>query len=286
MTPRDQLAAIFRDTQSQWEEDLYLKEMIESSKRGTKLFEEDDYPSLPEPEGDKQAAIAVSQSRTFERAAQYREWFPRQKVAVLNFASATRPGGGVTGGSSAQEESLCRCSTLYATLDQPWLFRSFYKKNREAANPLHTDACIYSPNVVICKSDERFPKRLPPSEYQVVDVISCAAPNLRRKPGNAFNPEQGNAVNISREELYQLHLQRAKHILHIAAFQKVDVLILGAFGCGAFENDPETVAAAHREALKSYRQYFDMIDYAIFTSPDETQNFLAFQRALSEEIAH
>ena len=56
----------------------------------------------------------------------------------------------------------------------------------------------------------------------MVDVISCAAPNLRQNPNNFFNPEGGAAVNLSDEDLYALHLQRAKHIMHIAASQIYD----------------------------------------------------------------
>lgn len=115
--------------------------------------------------------------------------YPGRKIAVLNFASATKPGGGVINGSSAQEESLCRCSTLYPTLDRRFLWQSYYDVNRAAGDVLHTDACIYSPGIVICKTDENFPERMPQEDWVTVDVISCAAPNLRNTPANLYNPE-------------------------------------------------------------------------------------------------
>ena len=83
---------------------------------------------------------------------------------------------------------------------------------------------------------------------------------------------------ILAEELYQIHLKRAKHILHIAALNNVEILILGAFGCGAFRNDPNVVAKAYKDALEEYKKSFFLIDFAIYTRPDEEENYLAFKR--------
>ena len=198
-------------------------------------------------------------------------------MAVLNFASATNPGGGVKSGSSAQEESLCRCSTLYPTLNQRWLWDQYYLPNREANDPLHTDVCIYSPDVVICKTDESIPQRLPEERFVTVDVLTCAAPNLRPTPGNRHNPDASRAASVTRQQLFELHVKRAKHILHVAAASGVDCLVLGAFGCGAFQNDPNVVARAYAVALKEYRHYFDTIEFAIYCREWETENYNAFK---------
>ena len=205
------------------------------------------------------------------------EAHPDAKIAVLNFASATNPGGGVKSGSSAQEESLCRCSTLYPTLNQRRLWDQYYQPNREANDPLHTDVCIYSPNVVICKTDESIPQRLPEEQFVTVDVVTCAAPNLRQRPGNYHNPDASKAASITRQQLFDLHVKRAKHILHVAAANEVDCLVLGAFGCGAFENNPSIVAKAYAVALEEYRRRFDVIEFAIYCRDWETQNFDAFR---------
>lgn len=196
---------------------------------------------------------------------------------MLNFASATNPGGGVKTGSSAQEESLCRCSTLYPTLNQRWLWDQYYLPNREADDALHTDVCIYSPDVVICKTDESIPQRLPEEQFVTVDVVTCAAPNLRRVPGSRHVPDASNAASISKQELLQLHIQRAKHILHVAAANHVDCLVLGAFGCGAFENDPNVVARAYAVAIEEYRHHFEVIEFAIYCREWETDNYNAFK---------
>ena len=74
---------------------------------------------------------------------------------------------------------------------------------------------------------------------------------------------------------------RAKHILHIAAANNADALILGAFGCGAFANDPNAVAKACKDALQDYRQYFSLVEFAVYCRPGETENYDAFKRIIS-----
>ena len=81
---------------------------------------------------------------------------------------------------------------------------------------------------------------------------------------------------------YDIHLKRAKHILHIAAAHGAEILILGAFGCGAFRNDPEAVAVAYRDVLAEYGKYFDEIEFAVYCRGYETGNYDAFRRILGQ----
>lgn len=113
-----------------------------------------------------------------------------------------------------------------------------------------------------------------------MDVISCAAPNLRERTGNLHNPETAVSVHLTSDEQYALHLKRAKHILHIAASKRVEALILGAFGCGAFANDPWAVARAYKDALEEYGQYFKYIEFAVYCRDYETENYDAFRQTL------
>lgn len=278
---RKALSEVFIDTQLFYRENSVLAAAVEHSKQNTRLFLETEYPELPEKRG-QDAMVAVTKFTSFGAARLWKKTHPDHRVAVLNFASAVTPGGGVKHGSSAQEESLCRCSTLYPTLDQRFLWDAYYNKNRNVKNVLHTDDCIWSPEIIICKTDESIPNRMEERNWVTVDVISCAAPNLRQNPNNFFNPEGGAAVNLSDEDLYALHLQRAKHIMHIAASHRVDTLILGAFGCGAFENNPLAVAQAYRAALPEYRAYFKRIEFAVYCRKYETGNFDAFNAVLSQ----
>lgn len=285
MTDRkQQLMEVFEDIQRFYTEDAVLKAAVKHSRDNTRLYEADEYPDFPADNASRSGKIRVTTHKTFEAAMELRTEFPDAKIAVLNFASASTPGGGVTNGSSAQEESLCRCSTLYATLNTKQIWQGYYDVNRAMHDVLHTDACIYSPDIVICKTDESIPRRMKAVDFVTVDVISCAAPNLRNEPANIHNPETGKYVNIEPEKLYNLHLSRAKHILHIAAANGADIIVLGAFGCGAFQNDPNTVAEAYRDALKEYAHRFDVIEFAIYCRDYETENYDAFKRILKEQM--
>lgn len=278
MDKREHLKEIFRDTEAFYKENPTLVSAVQYSMENTRFYAEDDYPQITARTDG--GAVTVTKGKTFETAIRLKGEYPDARVTVLNFASATNPGGGVRNGSSAQEESLCRCSTLYPVLDQRRLWDCYYLPNRAAANPLHTDACIYSPDIVICKSDAFYPQRLEEKDFVTVDIVTCAAPNLRSEPSNIHNPGEGDAVSIRPQELFDLHLRRAKHILHVAAANGTDVLVLGAFGCGAFCNDPKVVAAAYAEALKEYAQYFLRVDFAIHCREWETENYTAFKAAL------
>ena len=278
-----ELIRIFEDTQDFYETDERLINAVQMASKATKLYKSNEYPAINKHKEPAHTAT-LTKHKTFEAAMKIHTTHPDWKIAVLNFASATNPGGGVTKGSKAQEESLCRCSTLYPVLSQDWLWRAYYKKNRDAHDNLHTDDCIYSPKIVICKTDEDYPVRMKEVDWVFVDVISCAAPNLRPKPNNPYNSDFGKAVVISSEELYRLHVQRAKHIMHVAASNGgngADALVLGAFGCGAFMNDPEVVARAYREVLKEYGQYFKLVEFAVYCKGHETVNYDAFRRVLT-----
>ena len=259
----DKLIKIFADTQLFYKTDPVLIEAVKFGKQHTKLYKANDYPELPEiPE--KLGATFTVNSRSFQTAIKFHQEMPDKKIAVLNFASAIQPGGGVFSGSRAQEECLCRCSTLYPLIDRKWLKESYYIPNRQHYNFRHDDACIYSEGVVICKSDTESPERLNHEDFVTVDVITCAAPDLRK------------ATRCDIQELFKIHTQRAKHILHVAALNDVDILVTGAFGCGAFKNNPELVAEAWKEALKLYRKKFEYVIFAVYVREHEVNNFKAF----------
>lgn len=227
---------------------------------------------------DNPATVIVSKKRSFEAASAYKD----QKVCVHNFASASNPGGGVKNGANAQEECLCRCSNLYLCLKMPKLWDDFYLPHRTARNPLHNDDIIYTPGVRIIKSDTATPKLLSKSQWFDVDVITCAAPNLRERPGNSYNSGDGSVpVKITDKELLQLHEKRLRKILDVAYIKGNEIVILGAFGCGAFSNNPYVVATAAKNVIKDYLYKFKIIEFAIYCNPRDDSNYKSFMGILS-----
>ena len=277
----ERLIDVFNDTQAQYSDNPVLAKAVKDSCREAKLYEADDYPALSAALRKPQCEVTITKLKTFEAAMRQRRLHPQARIAVLNFASATNPGGGAAKGSVAQEECLCRCSTLYPTLNSQQFLQKYYSVNRASHDPLHTDACIYSPNIVVFKSDELFPALLKPEDWVTLDVISCAAPNLRANTNNAFNPGQAKKAALSSEQQYKLHLKRARHILTVTASYNVDILILGAFGCGVFRNDPFAVARAYRDVLNELHSYFSGIEFAIYCRDNEIVNFSAFKQVLT-----
>jgi uncharacterized protein (TIGR02452 family) len=225
----------------------------------------------------EKAKVVVSGKRSLEAAEVYAK--QGKKVCVLNFASATNPGGGIVNGSSAQEECICRCTTLYPCLNTDEMWNAFYKPHRKAANPLYNNDCIYTPEVCVFKSDVNFPELLPRNDWWSVNILTCAAPNLRERPSNAMNPYAGaEAAKITPEELEKLLTSRVRRIFEIAVADGNEVLILGAFGCGAFRNPPEIVAKVFNAVMQDYLYYFDTIEYAVYHTEREVANYEAFKR--------
>lgn len=272
MDRRTYLISVFDDTLERIKDDAELTFAQKQSIAKQRPIPEAEPLDAPAPAYSEPAQVIVTRNRSFEAAANY----IGQRVCVLNFASATNPGGGVTHGSSAQEECLCRCSTLYNCLNTRAMWDGFYTPHRQSGNPLHNDDIIYTPNVQVLKDDGYRPLLDP----FAVDVITCAAPNLRERPANSFNPGDGESVAISPDELRLLHEQRARRILTVAAQNKAEVLILGAFGCGAFRNDPNVVAQAYKNILAEFVHHFRIIEFAVYCPPHDDSNYRAFKRII------
>ena len=258
MSGRDRKAKKWDEMKMYQYSRIQKRESIRLAFENQKLILEGD--SLFENEKDKydeSAKIVVSKKKTFEAASAYKG----MKVAVHNFASATNPGGGVVKGSTAQEECLCRCSTLYSMLNVKEMWNGFYAPHRNAADPIHNDDIIYTPGVVVFKTDTAAPVAMPETQWYEVDVITCAAPNLRDNPSNPYNKSDGTKkVKISDKDLLELHEKRLRRILDVAVANADEVVILGAFGCGAFQNKPDIVAKAAANVINDYLYMFKNIE--------------------------
>ena len=264
---RARLVSLFEDTLSMIKEKKSLADSVERSISGTKYYPESESVAVEKNLG-KMTKISVTTHRTFQAAELVANRNPGKRVAVLNFASAACPGGGVTWGSSAQEECLCRSSTLYPVLNREKLLDQYYNFHRSHGDAFYTDACIYSPDIKVIKSDALHPVRLPENKWFDVDVVTCAAPNLRK-----IDPPQDS-------ELRELHIKRGRKILDVALDNGVECLVLGAFGCGAFRNNPWVVSRAYAQLMKEYKGAFDEVEFAVFCKERDMTNYEAFKKAL------
>ncbi len=239
------LITIFDDTLTLFNNNKELVLTTREMVSRTKVFDEN-YYTPSKIEKNKDFNISVVEDTTFSCAKKHTQ--DGVRVAVLNFANPHTPGGGVAHGARAQEECLCRCSNLYYALTDSQIIKDYYEWNKEKTDYMFSDKTVYSPNVCIVKEDETY---LEMREPFYVDVITCAAPY------NVY----GNPEDI----LKATYLKRIKNILEVAIEHDVDVIILGAFGCGAFRNPPKLMAESFKEILidLKYFKYFKKVVFAI-----------------------
>lgn len=234
---REDNVAVFEDTRKQCKENEKLKKAIRLATCDQFVLYEDDvvgeFPCADKPKYEEKAKVVVSKKRSYEAAAGYKG----MKTCVHNFASATTPGGGVVKGSSAQEECLCRTSTLYFSINEQEMWDKFYLPHRRGLDNIHNGDLIYTPGVIVMKTDTAMPKMMPEEDWYPVDVITLAAPKLR---GGARHGEKPRTVTD--KELLAIHEKRMRRLCDVAKAFNEDVLILGAFGCGAYMNSPQVVA--------------------------------------------
>ncbi|QTH42625.1 TIGR02452 family protein [Cohnella sp. LGH] len=177
----------------------------------------------------------------------------KPRVGVLNFASAKNPGGGFLNGAMAQEESLAASSGLYGTLLRN---DEYYKANRAYSSMMYTDNAIYSPDVVFFR-DERFELLHAPV---TASVLTLPAVNFGQVLLKGEDPAKAE----------QAMKDRMRLALAIFASMGDENLILGAYGCGVFRNDPVKVAAWWRELLDSegYGALFGEIRFSVLDAKD------------------
>ncbi len=190
-------------------------------------------------------------------------------ILVLNLANAIHPGGGVRRGAKAQEEDLCRKSSLLLSLESRNAL-PYYEYNRSLHSDMGSDAIIINPQVEIVKDENG--DLLP--ETVIVAVMTCAAPMLRNGMGG-----------MSQSEYEALMYRRITGMLKTAAYLGYQHLVLGAFGCGAFRNDARVVSDLFYKALKEFdydgmkeKDMFRRIDFAVMDTSDDQYNFKEFSR--------
>ena len=202
--------------------------------------------------------ISVVDLTTSEAVFKYGK--EKNHLGVLNFASYRYAGGGFIVGSFAQEEALCHDSNLYEVLSSERIQKEFYEKNLESLNSnLYTSRLVYSPDIVFVSGIREVK----------CDVITCAAPNV-----GAYLSKHKKLNDY--EDILK---DRIDNILYSVFENNVETLILGAFGCGVFKNDPYKVAEVFKELLfEKYTGYFKKVVFAI----PKGKNLDVFSEVFSE----
>ncbi len=220
---------------------------------------------LAQPAACPATQFALANETTLQGAERLAGLGVYQKIGVLNFASAKNPGGGFLGGAHAQEESLARSSALYKSLLQ---CRHYYDHHRAQESCIYSDWMIYSPRCPVFRRDDGTLLEQP----YLVDFITSPAPNAGAIQRN--EPEALPQIPIA------LHERSAK-LLALAASQPCDALVLGAWGCGVFRNDPRMVASAFFEHLAEGGAFWGRFAFVLFSVLDTSESqriYKAFER--------
>jgi uncharacterized protein (TIGR02452 family) len=194
-------------------------------------------PPMPAPRWPS-TEVQVANQTTLVAASRLTE--QDERVLALNFANGIEPGGGFLHGARAQEEVLCRSSALYATLRGDRM----YAAHRQRPLPDSTDWAILSPEVPVFRADDGTPLDAPWS----LSLLTCAAPYAPK----VGQPRSGDLLQ-----------QRIARVLDIARAFDYTALVFGAWGCGAFHNDPRRTAADFHDALSTHAGAFSRVVFAI-----------------------
>jgi conserved hypothetical protein TIGR02452 len=218
--------------------------IVISPDEGHNLIEED----LSKYKKDSLCSIIVINSDSFQAGRQY------ENPLVMNFANAHNPGGGFKLGANAQEEALCRCSTLYVSIDSKKA-AEMYRYNNTHPSRVESDYMLISPNVAVFRNEKYEMLEKP----VVMGVVTVPAPN-----------RYGAALLAGAELIENTFLTRIRIMLAAAAKYGYKNLVLGAWGCGAFGNKPEDVAEYFRKVIidEDYGRCFDEICFAIYGRED------------------
>ena len=225
---------VFEDTISKYKT-TYVNETTELRNNNTEIYDVvRDIDFTPNPH----MTVRVENDGTVSAGS--KSAIRGRKTAILNFADGIEPGGLVLVGETTQEENICRCSNLYASLTTEKAYNEYYKVNAKAVSGVYTDRIIYSKDVTFFKDDVTYADVSP---YKM-DVITCPAPSTKI---------------TNRDTEYSVIYSRLENIIKSAVINNVDTLILGAWGCGAFGQDPILICRCFNELLKKYNAFNEVI---------------------------
>lgn len=240
---------------------------LAKAKAGTVLYSLEKPPTASASEARRATRLEVRNETTFQALARL-SVADGGHLACLNFASAKNPGGGFLNGSLAQEEALACASALYPCLLQA---PDYYERNRANRSALYLDQVVFSARVPFFRDDTGTLLENP----ILASVITAPAPNA----GAVAQNEPGNSSKVE-----PTMRRRAELVLEIARAHQVEQLVLGAWGCGVFRNDPRVVARVFAGLLRSpgkFADAFGVVAFAVFDRSEGEATYRAFAEAFT-----
>ncbi|HVF84612.1 MAG TPA: TIGR02452 family protein, partial [Abditibacteriaceae bacterium] len=193
------------------------------------------------------------------------------RTLCLDFASAKNPGGGFLAGSQAQEESLARSSALYiCQLSQP----AMYDFHRRLGTCLYSDHMILSPDVPVFRDDDGALLETPFLSSFVTSPAVNAGAVRRNEPQNVALIEPTMR-------------QRLRKVLLLARAFEYSNLVLGAWGCGVFQNEADYIARLFFDALGrggEFGKSFECVVLAVYDTTPEQKVLTSFQRKFQDQV--
>ena len=273
MASRSQRAEIARQTVSILEQGSYtlptggevsIRDRLAQAVRRTELIAPDDVPAIRETRDrllesladPRELHVRVESATTLAATREMVGRLGEVAPVLLNFASAKNPGGGFLGGSQAQEESLARASGLYACINP---VQRYYEANRACSSCLYTDHMIYSPGVPVFRDDHDTLLAEPYCAAMITAPAANAGAVARNEPGRL-------------PEIQDTMLRRIEQLLSVAVVRGHRAIVLGAWGCGVFRNDPALVAEWFYEQLIAKATFRGWFEEAVFAIYDGTKD--------------
>ena len=186
------------------------------------------------------------------------EGMDMSRVGVLNFASARHAGGGFLNGAMAQEEAIAYCSNLYVNQ----IVTPYYDQNAKVRSAMYTDHMIWSGITFFRDSKYRFLEK--PVK---TNVLTSPAVNMGQVRIKGENEAIAKRVMKHRMGL----------VLDLFAEKGCKTIVLGAFGCGVFQNDPDDVAQNWIDLIEEKGHHFDQIIMTVLDKPGFS-NYKVFKK--------
>jgi uncharacterized protein (TIGR02452 family) len=267
---QDTLAILQRgDYQTPTGRTVAIADDVADAVRDSRLYRPADFPDdlpLATPLAGS-ARLEITTETTLQAAKRLCGENPSDDPLALNFASAKNPGGGFLGGSQAQEESLARSSALYPCIAP---MTEMYDYNRGRPTCLYSHYMIHSPRVPVFRDDAGTLLETP---YRV-SILTAAAVNA-----GAVRGQEAHRLG----QIKPTMRARTARVLWVGHRHGHRTLILGAWGCGVFQNNPAMVAGLFADELRPggrFANVFERVVFAVYGRSEEQEIVTAFRAAL------